>query len=105
MKTPRPEREALGLNVLEAQACGTPVIAVDGGPFVETVLHGETGWLYGDPQQDGGESFRALISSLAISPARLDPRDRADHLQRFSADTFARRVDRIFRETLLVNHS
>lgn len=38
-------REPLGLAPLEAQACGSPVIAFNYGALRETVLHGETGWL------------------------------------------------------------
>jgi glycosyltransferase involved in cell wall biosynthesis len=96
-----PEKEALGLNVLEAQACGTPVLAVDGGPFRETVLHGRSGWLYKDPREDAGEDFKALISTLITQETRLDLRDAQDHLERFTTKTFAERVNRIFRETLI----
>jgi glycosyltransferase involved in cell wall biosynthesis len=96
-----PEKEALGLNVLEAQVCGTPVLAVDGGPFRETVLHGHSGWLYKDPREDAGEDFKALISTLITQGSRPDPRDRQDHLERFSPKAYTERVDRIFRETLI----
>lgn len=40
-----PSKEHFGIGPLEAMYMGKPVIAInDGGP-VETVLHGETGWL------------------------------------------------------------
>lgn len=48
-----PEREALGLNVIEAQACGVPVMAPGAPPFTETVLPEQTGWLYADPRLGG----------------------------------------------------
>lgn len=38
-------REPLGLAPLEAQACGTPVIAFNIGAMRETVVHNETGYL------------------------------------------------------------
>lgn len=38
-------REPLGLAPLEAQACGTPIIAFDYGAMRETVRHNETGFL------------------------------------------------------------
>ena len=38
-------REPFGLAPVEAQACGTPVIAADHGAMRETVKHGETGFL------------------------------------------------------------
>ncbi|NLR76441.1 glycosyltransferase [Leeia aquatica] len=59
-----PEKEALGLNLIEAQAMGVPVLAVQAPPFTETVIHGETGWLYTDPRIDGGASFGAMLDAL-----------------------------------------
>ncbi len=100
LMTGLPEREALGLNVLEAEACGTPILAVDGGPFRETVVHGQSGWLYTDPREDAGKDFKALISQLTRSAERLDPRTAQEHLERFSMGAFAQRVDRIFRQAL-----
>ncbi|MEJ2455481.1 MAG: glycosyltransferase family 4 protein [Candidatus Thiodiazotropha sp.] len=100
LMTGLPEREALGLNVLEAEACGTPILAVDGGPFRETVVHGQSGWLYTDPREDAGKDFKALISQLTRPTERLDPRTAREHLERFSMGTFAQRVDRIFRQTM-----
>lgn len=95
-----PEREALGLNLIEAQQLGTPVIAVDAPPFTETVAHGITGWLYRDPRLDGGEGFRELLRGLLDHRLALD-RARADaHLQRFSMPAFMARVQRGWGEWL-----
>ncbi|MEM9043868.1 MAG: glycosyltransferase family 4 protein [Pseudomonadota bacterium] len=46
------EPEAFGRVIVEAQAMGRPVIATDHGGARETVIHGESGWLYppGDPE-------------------------------------------------------
>ena len=87
-----PEREALGLNLIEAQAAGTPVIAVDAPPFVETVLHGSTGFLYADPRQDDGAGFRKLVRAIGGGAPRLDPRLATEHLAKFSPAAFRRRV-------------
>jgi len=87
-----PEKEALGLNVIEAQACGTPVIAVDAPPFSETVLHGVTGFLYRDPRQDGGAAFGRLLDELLAGRARPQPELALEHLQRFSFAAFVERL-------------
>ncbi len=87
-----PEREALGLNLIEAQVAGTPVIAVNAPPFVETVADGPTGFLYTDPRTDGGASFRELLAALTAGKARPDPRLATFHLGRFSAGAFRERV-------------
>ena len=88
-----PEKEALGLNVLEAQMCGTPVLAPDAPPFSETVLHGQSGYLYPDPRKDEGAGFRQLLADLVFGRLpRPDPRRAVDHLARFSEDAFRARV-------------
>lgn len=89
-----PEREALGLNLIEAQASGTPVLAVDAPPFTETVAHGASGFLYRDPRQDKGAAFGTLLSELAAGRQRPDPRLAPAHLERFSVPAFEARVAR-----------
>jgi glycosyltransferase involved in cell wall biosynthesis len=100
LMTGLPEREALGLNVIEAQACGVPVLAVDAGPFDEIVLAGKTGHLYRDPREDGGADFARCLDAIALPGARLDPRAHPDHLARFSMSAFAGRVDAALRRVV-----
>lgn len=88
-----PEREAMGLNILEAQFCGTPVLAVKAPPFNEIIRDGGTGFLYTDPRQDGGKDFEALLGKLIASPAFPSPLEEMQHLAFFSFDAFAERVD------------
>ena len=90
-----PEKEALGLNIIEAQACGTPVIAVNAPPFTETVLNGETGFLYRDPRRDAGADFARLIDELLAGRARPRPELAQAHLARFSFDAFVERLQPI----------
>lgn len=91
-----PEKEALGLNVIEAQMCGTPVLAPNAPPFTETVAHGLTGYLYPDPRKDAAEGFAALIDGIGSGHLpRPEPFKAADHLARFSEDAFRARVARM----------
>ncbi len=43
--------EPFGLSVVEAMACGTPVIAVNRGSMPEIIAHGETGFLVRDREE------------------------------------------------------
>ncbi len=89
-----PEKEALGLNLIEAQYCGTPVLAVDAPPFDETVAHGQTGYLYQDPRHDGGADFGRLLQAIQAGLQRPAPLQATGHLAHFSRDAFRDRVSR-----------
>ena len=89
-----PDKEALGLNIIESQVCGTPVLAVRAPPFTEIVAEGESGYLYRDPREDAGADFARVLENAIASP-RLDPRAAVDHLARFSFDAFKERVARM----------
>jgi glycosyltransferase involved in cell wall biosynthesis len=92
LMTGLPEKEALGLNVLEAQACGCPVLAIDAPPFTETVAPEITGLLYPDPRADRGAGFELLLGRLAAVPFRVDETLARAHVARFSAEAFRERV-------------
>ena len=88
-----PEKEALGLNVLEAQLCGTPVLAPDAPPFTETVLPGCSGFLYRDPREDEGSDFARVLDEIVAGRPRPDPRvEAAEHLRGFSYEALVQRV-------------
>ena len=92
-----PEREALGLNLIEAQAMGTPVLAVRAAPFDETVIDGVSGYFFTDPRADGAEDFERLLARLcahrdAPSAKLLCTEAAAQHLAQFSAPAFRVRV-------------
>ncbi len=87
-----PEKEALGLNVIEAQTCGTPVIAPDAPPFDETVLHGASGLRYRDPREDKGADFERTLELVLGGGFRFDKESARAHLLRFSEDAFVERL-------------
>ena len=87
-----PEKEALGLNVIEAQACGTPVLAPDAPPFDETVEHGVTGLRYRDPRQDAGEDFERRLREILAGRFRFDAEAAGAHLARFTDAAFVERA-------------
>lgn len=63
--------EPFGLAVVEAMACGTPVIATPRGSMPELIEHGVTGFLVDSPRaaadavERAGDLDRALISRIA----------------------------------------
>ncbi len=46
-------KEDFGIMCVEVQACGTPVLALDYGGYKETVIDGETGYLYQEQTEQG----------------------------------------------------
>lgn len=64
-----PRMEAFGLAVIQAMACGVPVIATAVGGIPEMVVDGETGLLV--PSGDL-EALGSAIASLARDPARRE---------------------------------
>ena len=59
--------EAFGRVVIEAQAMGCPVIASNLGGPVETVRHGDTGWLV--PPNNAAALATAIAVALDLDPA------------------------------------
>ena len=78
-----PGEEDFGIVPVEAQACGTPVVALGRGGAVETVADGLTGVLYGEP---GPAALTAAIERLR--GLRLDPAEAIRGASRFSRERF-----------------
>jgi glycosyltransferase involved in cell wall biosynthesis len=68
---------------VEAQACGTPVVALRRGGACETVLDGVTGVLVDD---DSAEAFTAGLARVRTLPH--DPDAARRHAERFSRERF-----------------
>jgi len=78
--------EPFGFSVVEAMACGTPVIAYDRGSMAELIDHATTGYLVGDID----EAVRAvdLASDLdrdAIRASTVERFNRATMVDRYAA--------------------
>lgn len=70
--------EPFGLSMVEAMACGTPVIAYGRGSVPEIVRHGETGWIV--------EGERAAVAAVAAISTLDRARIRATVAERFSRE-------------------
>jgi glycosyltransferase involved in cell wall biosynthesis len=82
--------ETFGLAMLEAMACGTPVLAYDRGAVPEVVVHGETGFAV--------HTFKELRESLPRL-AGLDPhRCRAHVVQNFSRNAMVTAYVKLYDE-------
>jgi glycosyltransferase involved in cell wall biosynthesis len=82
--------EPFGMVMIEAMACGTPVVATPRGSVPEIVRHGETGFVCGDE----GALAAAVRAARAIDPARC----RAEVEARFSVDRMAAGYASIYRQ-------
>jgi glycosyltransferase involved in cell wall biosynthesis len=80
--------EDFGISVVEAQACGTPVIAYGKGGALETVIDAGTQptGLFFDEQR--AESIIAAVEAFERDPARFRAEDCRTNAERFSAAHF-----------------
>ncbi len=78
-----PGVEDFGIAMVEAQACGTPVIAPAQGGALDIVVDGSTGWLL---ERHGVDDFRKALDVAARE--ELDPEEIHRHAQRFSQARF-----------------
>jgi glycosyltransferase involved in cell wall biosynthesis len=82
--------EPFGLVMIEAMACGTPVLAYSGGAVPEIVEHGLTGFIVANEQEAAGAVPR--LSRLSRS------RIRARFEERFTARRMAEDYLKVYRE-------
>ena len=90
--------EGFGMVLLEAQACGKPVLAGDSGGTRETLQPGVTGWIADCAQVDTLQ--RALVEALADS-ARLETMGAAARqwvVEHFDWDALASEAQILFSE-------
>ena len=76
--------EDFGIVPVEAQACGTPVIAFGRGGAAETVVHGKTGWLF---SEQSTESIQRAVQQFEKEFV-VDVSVLVQHAEQFSAARF-----------------
>jgi len=92
-------REGFGLTVIEANACGTPVVATDVPGLRDTVKHYETGVLV--PPRDVNALAEAIISVLRDEELRRRlSRNAIEWSKNFDWDKTAERVLTVLRDTI-----
>ena len=84
--------EPFGIVMIEALACGTPVIAYRRGSVPEVVVDGSTGFVV-----DGIEAAAAAVGRLSEISRRAC---RADVVERFSSDVIVNDYVRLYEEAL-----
>jgi glycosyltransferase involved in cell wall biosynthesis len=89
-----PGNEDFGIVPVEAQACGTPVVAFGSGGATETILPpGEstagTGWLF---DRQTPESLERAIELCEANPTRFDPELARRNAKRFAVGRFEREL-------------
>jgi glycosyltransferase involved in cell wall biosynthesis len=90
-----PGEEDFGIVPVEAQACGTPVVALARGGALETVVDGETGVLFGTATPDSLADALERVSRLRVDRARL-----RCHAARFSRDRHLHAMRALIDETV-----
>jgi len=97
-----PGEEDFGIVPLEAQACGTPVIALRAGGACESVEDGITGLLY-EPEGDEVASLARVLSDF--DPRRFNPAAARTRAERFSPQIFREAVHSIAQRLLATRGS
>jgi D-inositol-3-phosphate glycosyltransferase len=91
--------ESFGLVALEAQACGTPVIAADAGGLRQAVLDGRTGFLVrGRDARAYAERMLRVLRDPALAASLSQAAVR--HAAGFSWERTATDIRRVYREVL-----
>jgi glycosyltransferase involved in cell wall biosynthesis len=86
-----PGEEDFGINSLESQACGVPVIAFGRGGAKETVLPDETGLLYEELNSESLSAALDKFKDMTFNKIAI----RANAIK-FSRDSFKKEISSYF---------
>ncbi len=87
--------EPFGLVMIEALACGTPVIARPCGSVPEVMRDGVTGFL--------ASEFDDLVAAVKKADSISRQACREEYERRFAVDVMAEKYERIYRELIAIN--
>lgn len=82
--------EDFGIVPVEAQACGTPVIAFGRGGAKETIVSGRTGVFF---HQQTAEAICEAIEGFEAELSRFNPHSIREHAEQFSALRFREQME------------
>ena len=81
--------EDFGIIIVEAMACGTPVIAFDKGGASESVINDKTGILF--PNQDKSSLIKA-VKDFEKKSEKFDLNEIRTHAEKFSRNNFENKI-------------
>ncbi len=81
-------KEDFGIQCVEVQACGTPVIALDYGGYQETVVNGVTGYHFPDQTEEAVIGAVKKLEANYLNDAAAISR----HAEKFSSERFKREI-------------
>jgi len=90
-----PGEEDFGIVPVEAHACGRPVVALGRGGALETVIDGENGVLFAEPDVDSLAAALDRVARRQFDSARI-----SQQAQRFSRDRHVQQMQEVIGDTL-----
>ena len=87
--------EPFGLVMIEAMACGTPVIARPFGSVPEIMRHGVTGFI--------ASEFDDLVGAVKKVDSLSRQACREEYEHRFAVEVMAEKYERVYRELITIN--
>ncbi len=91
--------EDFGMIPVEAQACGTPVLAYGLGGSLETVKEGVSGYYF---YEQTSEAIVKCVTDCELNLSKLDPLEIRKHAESFSEEVFKKKISTFVEEKYTV---